>query len=453
MKANGSKDVEPNEPNDVPTPKYPIHEFMIDFLGGLVPGSLFIVGASVALLPPLYLIFCLSNKSKAVSLTVYFDSILSSTQHTPNMIWILAFALFVAISYELGHLFFRRDPKNPDRASFEKLVKKEQEKANKKKYTKKEYIERLKSELACTDKEGCQFPYVNLRDYIGKRGHCHLCPFVVWENDVTLFRRSKTFINLLKIRLKYYYPQKCSVIIRNEAHVRLASSSWYIAYTLRICSIIGVILVGFSILIDIIAKITSEPYSIYFPFLIPPILVLLAGEYIRTRIEHFIHYQRLREIFYVLETAFTAFRGKWKLLDPPFSNFDDDFNATKCEDFNCTHHPHPLKAIIKGKAEQHNISEEKVSGGVFSIFNHFCKNLSEENFQIIKSKITKLDDFLQTGQKDFAVKLGSSTSLKEKFEKLGLEMNVMKDFTHTIRVFVRSKCDELPKNILSKVLE
>ncbi len=326
--------MERNEPEYVPTPKFPIHEFMVDFLGGLVPGSLFLVGACVALLPPIYVVFCLSDKSKVISLTEYFDKILTSTQHTPNMIWILGFAIFVAISYELGHLFFRRDPKNPDKKSFEKLAKK-----TKKKFPEAEYEDRLKSEFACTRKEDCQFPYIYLKDYIGKRGHCHLCPFVVWKNDETIFHRSKTFINLLKIRLKYHHPQKCSIIIRNEAHVRLASSSWYVAYALRICSIAGLFLVFISILIDIIAKISSESYFIYFPFFVPPIIVLLSGEYIRTRIEHFIHYQRLREVFYVLETAFTAFRGNWDLLDPPFSNLDDNFSAKKCQDFKCKYHP------------------------------------------------------------------------------------------------------------------
>jgi len=59
--------------NDMPTPKYSIHDFMVDFLGGLVPGSLFLVGACVAILPAIYFLFCLSSDSGIVALTTYFD--------------------------------------------------------------------------------------------------------------------------------------------------------------------------------------------------------------------------------------------------------------------------------------------------------------------------------------------------------------------------------------------
>ena len=342
------------EPEEVLKPKFPIHEFMVDFLGGLVPGSLFLLGACVALLPPIYLVFCLSDKSSVIPLTDYFAKILNSTQNTPNMIWVLAFALFVAISYELGHLFFRRDPKNPDIKSFEKLARKAE-----KEVKKSEYINHLKSEFACTSTKDCQFPYINLRDYIGKRGHCHLCPFVVWKDDESIFHRSKTFINLLKIRLKYHYPQKCSIIIRNEAHIRLASSSWYVAHALRLCSIAGISSVFLCMVIDSAVKITSKSYPIYFPFFIPPIAILLAGEYIRTRIENFIHYQRLREVFYVLETAFTAFRRRRYLLDPPFTGFDDNFSAEKCQDFKCPHNPNRAKIHIESLARKPEIPEEK----------------------------------------------------------------------------------------------
>ena len=320
--------------NEVPTPKYSIHDFMVDFLGGLVPGSLFIVGVGTAVLPAIYLLFCLLSNSKTDTITNFMNDVLKTTQHTPNMIWVLAFALFVAVSYELGHLFFRKDPKIPDINSFKKLKKMAEKKYGG--YPPEELQKHLKSEYGCTDENDCQFPYINLRDYLGKRGHCHLCPFVVWEdNREGDFNRSKTFINLLKIRLKFYFPEKCSIIIRNEAHIRLATSSWYVARSLGVCSIIGVVLVLSSIALQKIGIAPSEPYKIYFAFLIPPIFVFIASVFIISRVEDFLHYQRLREIYYVLETAFTAFRNKPELLKPPFEKFDPKFNKGKCEDTSC----------------------------------------------------------------------------------------------------------------------
>ena len=330
--------------NESQIPKYSVHDFMIDFLGGLVPGSLFLVGVCVAILPAIYLLFCSLTDTKIVSITIYINDVLKTTQDTPNMIWVLAFALFVAISYELGHLFFRRDPKIPDVESFQKLKKKAE-----KSFSDDTLTDRLKSEYGCTDEKNCQFPYVYLRDYLGKRGHCHLCPFVVWGNSEEDFNRSKTFINLLKIRLKYYRPEQCSIIIRNEAHIRLATSSWYVAQSLKICSIVGIFLVSLSIALNIFASGASASIKLYLAFFIPAIFVFFTSIFIITRVEDFLHYQRLREVFYVLETAFTAFRDEKYLLNPPFDKFGTDIKKTTCEEISCCGHPRHLKkiAIVK----------------------------------------------------------------------------------------------------------
>jgi hypothetical protein len=268
-------------------PKYPINDFMVDFLGGLVPGSLFLVGACFALLPSFYLFFCISDQSNVRTLIGFISEVLSSTRDTPNMIWILAFALFVAVSYEIGHLYFRRDPKNPDIESFLKLKKKAKMECDKKGLNDLQYLDYLKTEYACTNVDECQFPYIYLKKYLGKRGHCHLCSFVTWSEDAENSIRSKTYINSLKIRLKHEFPQKCSIIVRNEAHVRLASSSWYVAKSFVFCSCLGIVLTVFCILVDLIFNISTKPISIYFPFFIPPIIVFLCGFYIKDKIEKF----------------------------------------------------------------------------------------------------------------------------------------------------------------------
>ena len=84
-----------------------------------------------------------------------------------------------------------------------------------------------------------QFPYQNLKKYLEIRGFDYLAKNIFWDadykdtsnesaNDKTkTVQRSKSFINKLKIRISYYFPNKTMNIIRNEAHIRLASSVWY----------------------------------------------------------------------------------------------------------------------------------------------------------------------------------------------------------------------------------
>jgi hypothetical protein len=52
-----------------------------------------------------------------------------------------------------------------------------------------------------------------------------------------------------------------------------------------------------------------------------PVAIIVLAWIVKVRIEYFLHYQRLREIFYVLETSYIAFRDHPEVLDPPFSEF------------------------------------------------------------------------------------------------------------------------------------
>lgn len=329
-----------NDSSKSKTPKYPFHEFMVDFLGGLVPGSLFLIGALFSLLPPLHLFYCLSNNQNDTSIAKPILLFLEKAQQTPNMIWIAFFSFIIAISYVLGHLFYRRGPKEPDRKSFTTVSKSVL--LNKPDYLSDE--EYLKRELACTNEKDCEFPYPYLREYLGQRGLCHLCPFVVWKNGETDLYRSKTYINLLKIRLKYNFPDKISNLIRNEAHVRLASSTWYVSRALRVCSILGTLIIIVAILIFIFIYFSGSfgtflrKFTSYVPFLIAPLFILSTSEYMRSRIEYFIHYQRLREVFYVLETAYSAFGDKTEdalKLKPPFFDFNKNFSNDSCSYNDC----------------------------------------------------------------------------------------------------------------------
>jgi hypothetical protein len=296
-------------PDDLPElrGKFASHDFFVDFLGALVPGMLFLLGLALILLPTLHAVFVEFLGQPRVSLGSSLRTILESTQNTPNTLWIIGFFVIVAISYVVGHLFYRRDPKKPNQHSFRKL-------------TKGKSPDELVSDYACSSADDCEFPYPFFDAYLVKRGHEHLLPLVRWKKDHR-DQRSKTYVNMLKIRLRYHCPHKCSSIIRNEGHVRLATSTWYVTRALRYCfAIIAIPLFG--ILLYLLAR--QAPVAGLFaatPTLIPPLAVAILSEFGRDRIEKFLHYQRMREVFFVLETAYTAFRDQPELLNPPFDEF------------------------------------------------------------------------------------------------------------------------------------
>lgn len=78
-------------------------------------------------------------------------------------------------------------------------------------------------------------------------------PYVYWDKWIdeagkcNNFRTSKRFIENLKIRLNFFMPAKCRELTRVEAHIRLASSMWYLSRMLGVITILCVILSLFSV--------------------------------------------------------------------------------------------------------------------------------------------------------------------------------------------------------------
>ena len=306
-------------------------DFFVDFLGGLVPGILFSISTATALVPPLYYFFKKPQEIGETPLIQYLMNALAATQGTPNTLWFAAFGIIVGFCYVLGHLFYRQDIKKPNRRSFRKNLKK-LKKARQKKERDQTYDPARDSfepekELACSTENKCEFPFPNYDQYLKQRGLDHLLPLVVWREET--LHRSKTYINLLKIRLRHHYPHKCSAIIRNEGHIRLASSIWYVSRVLRTVAFSGFFLVLLPVVLLLFYGLSPAPEELQELFgklgppILAPLLVLILSEYSRSRVESFLHYQRLREVFYVLETAYTAFRGNEGVLNPPF-----DFGLT-----------------------------------------------------------------------------------------------------------------------------
>jgi hypothetical protein len=102
----------------------------------------------------------------------------------------------------------------------------------------------------------------------------------------------------MKASLEFYYPQKMRDLSRIESHIRLHSSLWYACFYLRYISIIGVI---FGVLSNWIMWHRFGSFELKILFL--PIIVYIGSFMCQSLIEKAFHYQRTREVFYVLKFA------------------------------------------------------------------------------------------------------------------------------------------------------
>jgi len=316
-----------------PTPWFRFQEYWVDFLGSLLPGTLFAVGALVALVPAAVLLVNTIGLDFRTTFGSLVQSSLAAAAGTPNTIWLALMTALLGVSYALGHMFYRQDPKQPNARSFRLLADELAQREDRDCPSDEKLEDELKKEFACTSEDDCEFPFPYFDKYLENRGLSYLLPFIVWKDNRE--HRTKNYINILKVRLKFYFPNRCSTIIRNEAHVRLASSTWYVGGGLKLCALIslGVILVSGVICTAIYVVAPSSYPSLQHHGVVAALvarhvtagiaaaLVLFAAQYARTRVEKFLHYQRQREVVYVLETAWTAFQHHPYLLAPPFDEY------------------------------------------------------------------------------------------------------------------------------------
>ncbi len=307
-----------------------VRDLFVDFFGSLVPGFLFTM--------------------ITVPMIVWTGAtLLGKTPGSgPDKSWVSAipnsvlFTLLIVVSYVVGHMFSRRDPKVPDQKSLAYILRTNwddlsrsvvQPKAADRDRFQVESgrgvaarirswfeIRRKARELA--EGAGGQFPYSHLRTYLSKRGLDHLARHVPWDGDSEqIDQRSKLFINLLKIRIQFRSPRKCGDIVRNEAHVRMMSSVWFAAQLLQY---VWVVLLAI-VMASAYHRQQWSPifkFSQGFPSSIVMVLVtlLICVTVLRRAIIYFLHYQRVREIVYVLATAHASLLdGNLKI----FQGFDD----------------------------------------------------------------------------------------------------------------------------------
>lgn len=277
-----------------------ISDFLVDFLGALFPGLLFLTLLLLTLGSTILYFF---HQIKLI-LFMYINNledlnILNILENIHKISKYYAFYLLLIVlivSYIIGQFLYRKDIKEVDTASFIQIW-------NKMSNEEKEgWVEKMDDNNKSTNFI-IEFPYRYLKKYFEHRKLNHLATLIHWD-DKDLKARSKTFINTLKIRLQFYHPDKINNIIKNEAHIRLMSSIWHLLKYIKKISLFCVIINLLIFSIGIIWIIKSIPYMLISLFLSTLIFfITLLG---KREIESFFHYQRVREIFYVLETAYTA---------------------------------------------------------------------------------------------------------------------------------------------------
>lgn len=276
-------------------------EFYIEFLGSLVPGLFALFLSLIVIGIPLYVLCRALQSGKALAL---FPDKIDFGFGAYGVTGIL-----LVVAYVLGYIFYRQDPKVPDWRSARRVYK----------YVSPSDREHLAVQPRSPSQMGrddihpndAQFPYFFLYEYLKGRGLDHLAEWIPWrgKNSMTWKYRTKMFINQIKIRLQFLVPEHCKDIVRNEAHVRLATSVWYATRWIRGVSGLGVVILAIAFFIS-----NSIRFDFFFSVAIcADVLTFMLCFFLKRQIENFIHYLRVREIVYVLETAHFAVENGFDL--------------------------------------------------------------------------------------------------------------------------------------------
>lgn len=171
----------------------------------------------------------------------------------------------------------------------------------------------LQNDSACSNNENLgDYPYLEFYKYLIKRNETDLLKYVDWSPAGA---RTKNKINRMKIDIQLDYPDAYAILNKNESHIRMASSSWHVSSFIinisLICTIAIIIILGMLYLnrilpldlneegIKNVLNFTFNHFNIFLVFL-PPLLLHKLMILMKNRIEHFIHYQRLREIYFTI---------------------------------------------------------------------------------------------------------------------------------------------------------
>ena len=164
----------------------------------------------------------------------------------------------------------------------------------------------IQSELGCLTENNCTFPYIYYYKYLLKRNLSDYLDEVTWNADNS---RSKNVVNNYKIEIQLFAPEGYALVRKNEAHIRMSSGTWHMAQPLK--WITGLMSLAMSVAFIFLCNASipdsfgsgygfkTTHYGALISFLLP-FFMLICLIYIQQRITHFIHYQRMREIFHTI---------------------------------------------------------------------------------------------------------------------------------------------------------
>jgi hypothetical protein len=282
-----------------------LQEILVDVVGITIPGFCFIVSTGAALGLPL---LDLTREIGAVKHAASMQNLISQNVYFPSFIALMVF------SFVVGHLLYRRDPKKPDLYSMEVCE-----------------ADLPSGRLKGGDEHCQQFPYGFLKEYLLERGFIDLANYVPWagtdfinttKDPATSNRtkRTKHFINIKKLEVKQKSSGLYFDIVKNEAHIRLMSSIWYGAKALLALSLLGFVMALIANAIHLLRPSSfantisaTRAGTLQLPYadsIVLPLLVFLSSFWARRSIGRFFHYQRVREIVFVLQAYHLTQKGQ-----------------------------------------------------------------------------------------------------------------------------------------------
>ena len=156
----------------------------------------------------------------------------------------------------------------------------------------------LRSEVACDNEYDCQFPYEHYDTYLLKRGELNLVKHAVWCKDKN--SRTKNAINTFKLKIQLKSKEAYNILVKNEAHIRMASSSYRVANMARKIALVA-IPVSFVLLFPFGKEFSLELIKYAIVIFSMPVSIFILNIFIKNSVVEFLHYQRLREIFFVIQ--------------------------------------------------------------------------------------------------------------------------------------------------------
>lgn len=260
-------------------------DFIIDFLASLTPGVVFLAGVWMTVIVPVSeSLVLVANGTPSGNL---LPSILLAGMDIGAAGATIVSIILLTIAFVVGTLFSRLSPKKVDQISAFGLDPEDRGEGPSR-----------------PDDNKVEFPYRDLRAYLEDRGLHYLASKIPWDKEHPN-RRTKHFINALKVRVLGSAPSSYILIARNEAHVRLASTTWFICEAVKFLALFGTALYLICILYEIFLSSVDFAFNsrVVLGVMIPAStgLVCLGAQ---MYIQKSFHYQRTREILHILEMAY-----------------------------------------------------------------------------------------------------------------------------------------------------